>query len=663
MQRLCIRYRRESRVWLIALCVWGSSCTPIRNPKIKPEDNAQKTEKVAESQPTDDGASSSSPDKGKREDAGTQRIMPGVNADSQPSTPKKNGGAPAESGGSSGSAGTRAAEAPDASVTKPSGSQQQPPDEEDESYVPRRDPAGEQETVLAVETADYDSLMRLASWNQLPTFAGGTLREQNVQDRGTGSRDEVALFPTLGDGNRDVSNFICRGAQATVGSGTIAYLYDEGTCPEQYVRGVEMARFTGSGRMVRVWMTATSLAPGVQIRDEWLRIYVDDNPRAILQVRLDQVLGGAPDELFAPPFGSGASNAFAWHYPVAFSTKLVVALDHLSNEYFYEIDAVLDDVPQRRVAGGKRRSSRDVAHARLANPDPVPTNAAMLAQEVVSLGANQQRHIELTGPATIDELVLRVPKDKLASLSGVRIAAHWDDAMAPAIDLPLLSLFAAGRALPNPGSLALTSQVEGNDAVLRLRLPMPFSSKAAWDLTNAGTGAADFTLVWNGEASVPDQPYGRLHVQFQEPQVPLTENIQPIATVNARGRLVGLCADIVGRSESSVVGSTQSDPMDLARGDVRIMVDDELALQSTATDHYANNALYFGDSPKSTPFAQTWERVVNDSEDLGSVSFCRWHVLGNEIDFKSSLNVVREVAQRDPSIIRLHRTVAYVYVE
>jgi hypothetical protein len=103
--------------------------------------------------------------------------------------------------------------------------------------------------------------------------------------------------------------------------------------------------------------------------------------------------------------------------------------------------------------------------------------------------------------------------------------------------------------------------------------------------------------------------------------------------------------------------------MDLARGDMRVVVDDELALQSTATDHYANNALYFTDAPRGTPFAQAWGRVVTESENRGQISFCRWHVLGNEIDFKRSLSVSREAAQRDTSIIDLHRTVAYTYLE
>lgn len=646
---------RPCSLWTTAFCLFCCSCTPIRDPKQKADDNGQSTEEVSTEQPEDGGGATS---KTNADDAGPQGTKPEIRSDTPRSQRDGRGGEPAKDGGDDAAVGTGGADAGAASPAADA----DPVDEEDESYVPRSDPAGDTETVLAAETADADALKRLAQWNQLPVFAAGVLREQNAQDRGTSTREEVALWPTLADGNRDVSNFICRGAEATVSSGTIAYLYDESTCPEPYVRGVEMARFRGSGRMVRLWMTATGVTPGVQVQDEWLRIYVDDNPRPIVQLRADQVLGGAPDEIFATPFGSGGRSAVAWHYPVVFSSKLVVALDHLGSDYFYEVDAVLDDAPQRRAAGGKRRNSRDAAHARLATPSPLPAGVVMLGQEVVALDVNQQHHTELTGPATIAEMVLRVAQDKLASLSGVRIVGRWDDATVAAIDAPLLSLFAAASALPNPGSLALTSRIEGNDAVLSLRLPMPFQSKAVWDVSNTGTSAEDFTLTWQGEAAVPPQPHGHLHVLFQEAAVPLTANEQNIATINGRGRLVGVCGDIAGRRESSVFGSRMSDPMDLSRGDVHITVDGELTLQSTATDHYADNALYFADSPRSTPFAQTWNRVV-EADEHGQVSFCRWHVLGNEIDFKSSLGVKREVAQRDPSIIRLHRTVAYAYVE
>jgi hypothetical protein len=258
---------------------------------------------------------------------------------------------------------------------------------------------------------------------------------------------------------------------------------------------------------------------------------------------------------------------------------------------------------------------------------------------------------------------LRVPQDKVASLSAVRVVGHWDDATSPAIDLPLLGLFAASEAVPNPGTLALTSAVEGNELVLRLRVPMPFQSRAVWDVINTGADAADLTLAWSGVTAVPDQPYGHLSVQYEQQAIPLSSNELNVAQITGRGRLVGLCGDIAGRRESSVLGSMLSNPMDLSRGDVRIMVDGEVALQSTSSDTYADNALYFADSPRATPFAATWNRVADDNADRGQASFCRWHVLGNEIDFKSSLSVTREAAQRDPSIITLNRSVAYVYIE
>lgn len=672
-------------LWLASVCTCALGCTPVNSPNAGAANGAQ-TDEHAASKLTD--AAAASPDDNASGDAGApgtghRDASAAAHAGDSPTRAAeaegsalpsgmpadKSGDGPADNSGSHSDDSSRAgaADGPAGSQAEPAsagdeGSTNDPAD--DDAYVPRTDPPDPNETLIPKETADNDALTRLSRWSLLPVFAAATLHEQNAQDRGNASREEIALFASLDDGNRDLSNFICKGAQSTVSTGTIAYLYDEAACREEYVRGVEMARFEGSGRMVRLWMTVTSIEPGLQLSGEWVRIYVDDNPRPITQLRLDQLVAGAADELFATPFGSGAKNSIAWHYPVVFSTKLVVALDHLTSDYFYEIDAVLDDVPQRRVGGGTRRNARDAAHARLANASPVPDDAVQLARETLALGPGDSRTITLAGPATIDEMVLRVPQDKLASLAAVRITGHWDGAASPAIDLPLLSLFASARVVPAVSSLALAASVDGSDQVLALRLPMPFEKQAAWDLVNTGDEAAELSLTWRGHPGVPSQPYGHLHVQFQEAPIPLTQIEQSIASAETRGRYVGTCADLTGRSESSVLGSTQSDPMDLARGDVRVMVDGELALQSTATDHYADNAIYFADSPKSTPFAQTWGRVQNASADPpGQISFCRWHVLGNEIDFKRSLAVSREAAQRDTSIVSLHRTVAYLYLQ
>jgi hypothetical protein len=516
-------------------------------------------------------------------------------------------------------------------------------------------------TFVADETADQESLELLSNWSRLPVFGTGESEEQSSQDRDNLSASEAGLIALNAYGNRDYSNFLCRSANADVGPSQIpAYKYDTAECPESYVRGAVIARFEGSGRVTRFWLTANALSDGATFKNEMLRVYVDDNPRAAIQVPLVQVLNGMAGESFTIPFGATSNAYIAWHYPIVFGRKLLVAIDRLSTHYYYQIDAVLDAEPQRRAAARKRLDQRDDAHALLVRPSPVPSDATSLHREQFSLAAGAERAVELTGPATVEELALRVPKDKLSSLASVRVAVRWDGASALAIDVPLLDLFAASRAVVTNNSLALAAGLEGDTQVLSLRLPMPFQSNAQFTLRNGGTAAADFQLDWAGEAKVPDGEFGRLNLQLNDSASPPARLEQTVADAIGRGRFVGLCADVAGRQDPNRLGSTD---LDMMQGDFHAMADGRKAIDSTGTEDYADSAYYFKDSPKGSAWAQNWARVDDSSKmPPGQVSFCRWHVLGEEVDFQRSFHAVHEVSQHDPSIVSRHHTVAFLYL-
>lgn len=518
-------------------------------------------------------------------------------------------------------------------------------------------------TAVWAETADQRSLELLSNWSNLPVFGTGQHEQQSSRDRGKTS-GETGLFGEIANGNRDFSNFVCKSANADVGPSQIpAFVYDMPVCAESYVRGVVLARFEGSGHVARIWLTANTLyarSGGAGLRSEILRVYVDDNPAVAIQVPLQQVLNGMAGETFTIPFGATSSAYIAWRYPIVFSRKLVVALDHLGSQYYYQIDAVLDAEPQRRVAPRKRLDQRDAAHALLVRPTPVPNEAASLRSEQFSLASSAERSVELTGPATIEELTLRVPADKLASLAGVRVAVRWEGSTALAVDVPLLDLFAASRSVPGKNSLALSAAVEGTTQVLSLRLPMPFRTSAQWTLRNAGDVTADFQLDWVGEAKIPEAEFGHLNVQLNEAAMPPPQLEQTVADAVGRGRYVGLCAELAGREDPALLGGTA---LDMLQGDFRAMADGRVAIDGTGTEDYADSAFYFQDSPKGSPFAQNWGRVEDASKmPPGQVSFCRWQVLGSEIDFQRSFHALHEVSQKDPAIVQRHRTIAFLYL-
>ena len=524
-----------------------------------------------------------------------------------------------------------------------------------------RDPLPLTQTEIPGETADAEALKTLSKWQLLPVFSSARRLQQNSSDRGTNSVGEERLLPIFADGNRDLNNFICKSRDATLDVPTVSYNYDMDHCPEDYVHGVELARVEGSGRMSRLWFTSSTPNPGLSLSNEMLRIYVDDNPRPLVQARLSDALHGTAGDIFAAPFGSGASNSMTWYYPVVFSNKLVVVFDNLHDMYFYEVDVVLDEQPKERWAPLTGLPERDAAHARLAMPSPRAASDVTQKTEHLSLAPGALQQVTLQGPSTTNELQLRVPSGKLSTLSAVTISVKWDHGAASAIDLPLLGLFAAQLAPPEKNSLALAATLDANDIVLSLRLPMPFRVAAEWTLTNTGAEATELDLTWLGAPGVPSSEFGFLHTQRFETALPADKVEQTVAQISARGRLVGMCFDIASNGETSTLGSF-AQPLNFGSGDVTFTIDGKKASFSTSTDAYVDDSFSFVDAPRSTAFAHSWNKLSSPERDpQGQLSFCRWHVLGSEVDFGQELVVTHEIAQRDPSYLRLHRSTAYYY--
>jgi Protein of unknown function (DUF2961) len=523
------------------------------------------------------------------------------------------------------------------------------------------EPAQPDEIIVPEETADEDALERLRSWNELPLFRSERYEQQSSHDRGQANDAEEMLLPILGHDNRDMNNFLCKSADADAATVLIGYHYDLETCPESYARGVVMARYEGSGRLTRFWITVSSLAQaGGALSKEMFRIYIDDNPRPLVQARLADVMSGSAGEIFAPPFGAASDAFVAWYYPVVFGSKLIVTLDHLSADYYFQTDALLDRETKPRFAAGSRLPARDAAKQQLMAASPA-AGAGAIGKEAFSLAKDQMRAVTTRGPATVQELRLKVARDKLATLAAVRLAVRWNGADSPAIDLPLLDLFAARRAVVAKSNLALAASTEGDVQVLSLRLPMPFEASAEWTLHQTGDATAEFELEWLGVKEAPATEYGHLHVQQRELALPAMEIDQPVAEASGRGRYVGMCTDLEGKPDNSL-GIFGTAPLNFLEGDVRAMVDGKRALDGTGTEDYPDNSFYFRDTPKATPFAQNWNLIDSaSSSPAGAVSFCRWQVFGNEVDFQSELRLTREIGIGDPSIALLSRTIAYLY--
>ncbi|HKU43889.1 MAG TPA: DUF2961 domain-containing protein, partial [Polyangiales bacterium] len=458
------------------------------------------------------------------------------------------------------------------------------------------------------EPADVGALQRLADWKALPRLGSGS---QHVQARGA----------------RASNAFVCASGDASLArTPSVPYRFEQPSCAEPYVRGAVLARFEGGGRVVRSWITRQAAAPLRASGREVLRIYVDDAAEPAIEVPLAAAMDGSADEIFAPPFGAGSPQHLAWYYPLAFERKLIVALDRLGEltSYSHELDAVLEAGTAAPPAR-ERLPERDEAVRQLRRvfTPAAGDQAALLPAQSINLAPGQTQAVELTGPATIHELRVRVTDDTaLAALGGVRLRVRWDDAAQPAIDAKLLDLL-GGSSPPEYSSLALTSVLAGDERTLALKLPMPFAQSAHWELENTGLVRARFELQVTGERTIAGDPAVHLHTQTQTTRSALgPASTHRVASASGRGRLVGVCMQLEG------------DPL---RSVVHAEIDGRRALSDTPIADYADLDDELDGTSAGAVFAQAWG--MRPGALTGRLNLCRWHVLGSEVDFDRSLDV------------------------
>ncbi|HKP57990.1 MAG TPA: DUF2961 domain-containing protein [Polyangiales bacterium] len=506
-----------------------------------------------------------------------------------------------------------------------------------------------------VELADARGLERLSDWSALPLLSRPVARYNQQTSRDRGARDST--LPLADHGNRDFNNFVCISEGAELGKPVTPWKVDLPACPERYAHGAVLARFGGPGRLVRMWVTSLAMATQAEsARRARLRIYVDDDPTPGLNLPLTAAAmpDSADDAIFAAPFGAASPHRLAWYYPIAFREKLIVTLDELADYdgIYFHCDVLQTEPEPVELDSAQERVLRADAIAQLKAAGNAVSASELAAARDLRLAPGVTHELSVKGPATITSVELRT--SALERLPDVRVQFHWDEQPEPAIELSLRDLFGAGERVPERSSAALQSEREGETQLLALRLPMPFAAHARIELVNTGASDVELSLSVRGEAGVREGA-GRLHAQLRETRGPSDEPEHVALDAAGRGRVVGVCVHVQGHPDPGF--GQQADPLNVLEGDVRATIDRKPALDGTGSEEYADDAFYFRDTPHGNAFAQVWG--VGD----GKASFCRWHVLGGELDFARSIRIGFERGGAgNPGVADLHRTVAWYYL-
>lgn len=156
---------------------------------------------------------------------------------------------------------------------------------------------------------------------------------------------------------------------------------------------------------------------------------------------------------------------------------------------------------------------------------------------------------------------------------------------------------------------------------------------------------------------VPAEPFGHLHVERRQTIAPAAGKTHPLASVTGRGRWAGTCMMLEGQGIGD--GTLFDEPLNFLEGDELGTLDGELTIRGTGTEDYFNGAFYYEAGSHSTPFAQWWGTRVDGL--VGQSSACRFHVLGDTIDFAESAELELEIGPGIPETLVRYRTVTFLY--
>lgn len=517
-----------------------------------------------------------------------------------------------------------------------------------------RDAGEAVETIVPPELADEEAFAEMAAWEAISVLGDGVYRQQASTDRMSGA---PAPTPFVDRGNRDMNHFVCRSDDAVVGSSHLVEpLYDLSVCPEAYVKGVVLSRFEGSGRLARLWMTLFSIreqAPD----DEVLRIYVDDATEPVVQVPLAEALLGTADEMLAWPFVTAGRTRLVWHYPVVFGSRLIVTLDRLGDLdlYYHQTDVVLDASPRARTPAAEPLPIGNDVRALLAIGPPL---AGEPVEAPLDLAPGETATaLTRTSAGTIHSLRVAFTDAVAPLLDDVRLVVTWDGAASPAIDAPLSLVLGTAPATPAMNGFALRGAESSAERFSELRLPMPFTGGATVALTNDAVSSVSLTLRAMVSDTPPPAGAGRLHARVNDTDA-AGPSPHPLADVAGRGRLVGTCLYLEGHAGADA--GIFASPFNFLEGDETGTIDG-VPIAGTGTEDYLDGAFYFEEGEFATPWAQVWG-LASDGTN-GRVSGCRWHVLGDAIDFQTSLSYSLEIGPGDPDVRDRYRSITWLYLE
>jgi hypothetical protein len=515
--------------------------------------------------------------------------------------------------------------------------------------------------VLSSEAQQQAGWAALTDWAALPT-----LRASITQLFSTHELGESVNYPLVDPGNKDFNSFLAlcgeqpdtagqqNNTSVACGDGQSGYLVAADDGPG-YVSRILLARgvSTPSGTVT------VDLRP----MNERVRVYIDGEAAPVID-SLWSELADAKRAPFNAPLTGWTSGAIVSYLPISYSSRLRVFVDDLNASS--TLTLYYAHVTTQRVQSTRPYSldalTSEVARGELDRALAAPSSigTSWLEQDVTLEGSAASMVWARSGAGTLQRIELQLPAASANEiLTETSLRLSWDDA-APAIDLPLGTLFGSRHGVRPVTTLPLSVKSDGNTVSLSLSLPMPFAKSAKLELLHAAESSRTLKVRLSGTDGTPKGEWGYLRSTFVEQRDPQRGDRFRIAALSGRGKYIGTILYAHGKADPG--GQTgASSELGFLDGDERLDVDGQATWLGTGTDNFFNGGFYFADGLFNSPFAALSQLDDNTSAGSSEATMMRWTMLTDEINFQKKLDLSFEFGANRPATVRDLAAVSLFY--
>jgi hypothetical protein len=271
------------------------------------------------------------------------------------------------------------------------------------------------------------------------------------------------------------------------------------------------------------------------------------------------------------------------------------------------------------------------------------TNKTAKGNAFESIKAGESKTLlEVTGAGIIQRMWITFSDRSPEMLRSLHLKIFWDDALQPAVDVPLGDFFCAGLGRPIAFQSALFSNPEGRS--FNCYIPMPFKKAAKVVVINESKKDLALFFYDVDFVQVQQQPEDMLyfHAYWNRQQTSeVGKDFELLPHVTGKGRFLGVN---VGVHADSLYKDTW-----YGEGEVKMYIDgdnDYPTINGTGTEDYIGTGWGEG------AFTNTYQGCTIADEKNGLFTFYRFHIPDAIYFYKDFKAIIQQIGGGSTELVR-----------